>query len=89
MAQDQFNRLGHPGRFVKSVEVTSGETWFTGSNFGASGVIRGTGASGSLHLSNGGTISLEDLDAGFIHELGIERVSGIGGGSVYILSFGN
>ena len=88
MAFEQYNKLGHPGKFATSTTVTSGQLVLTGSNYGHSAVIRGTGASGSLHLSNGGTVELADLDAGVVHELSLEKVSSIGGGNVYLLKRG-
>ena len=85
MAFEQYNRLGHPGKFNETITVSSGDLILTGSNYGVSAVIRGAGASGSLNLSGGGTISIEDLDAGVVHDLGPESVTGVGGGSVYLL----
>lgn len=93
MAQDIYNRLGHPGKFPKATTVTTGDSYFTGSagptnTYGASAIIRGTGAIGSVNLTNGGSISLTDLDAGVIHELSVESVTGIASGSVYVLNRG-
>lgn len=87
MANEQFNKLGHPGKFSEAVNV-SGTAWFTGSAYGAVAVIRGTGASGSLVLSGGGTVDVEDLDAGIIHELGIQNTIDVGGGNFYVLKYG-
>jgi hypothetical protein len=88
MAFEQYNKLGHPGKFATSTTVTSGELVLTGSNYGHGAVIRGTGATGNLHLSNGGTIALGDLDAGVVHELSLEKVSSVSGGNVYLLKRG-
>lgn len=85
MAYPQFNQLGHPGKYAIAITVTSGDLILTGSNYGVSAVIRGTGVSGSINLSNGGTIDIEDLDAGIIHDLSPESVTGIGGGNLYLL----
>jgi len=87
MAFEQYNRLGHPGKFNETITVSSGDLILTGSNYGVSAVIRGAGASGSLNLSGGGTISIEDLDAGVVHDLGPESVTGVGGGNVYLLKY--
>lgn len=84
MAHEQFNRLGHPGKFSSAVSVT-GEVWFTGSNYGAAGVIRGSGASGSLALSAGGSIDISDLDAGIVHEVSVRNTLNVGGGNFYVL----
>lgn len=88
MAYEQYNKLGHPGKFAEVITVTSGDLILTGSNYGVSGVIRGTGASGSIELSNGGSIALTDLDAGVVHEFSPQAVTSIGGGNVYLLKQG-
>lgn len=88
MAFEQYNKLGHPGKFATVTTITSGELVLTGSNYGHGAIIRGNGVSGSLHLSNGGTIELGDLDAGIVHELSLEKVSSIGGGNLYLLKRG-
>jgi len=88
MAIKDFNKLGHPGKFPEVITLTSGTTWFTGSNYGGAGVIRGTNTVGTVYLSNGGSIDLTDLNAGEVHELSIEHVEGIASGSLYILKRG-
>lgn len=85
MAFEQYNTHGHPGKFGEVVTVSSGDLILTGSYYGVSAIIRGAGASGSLNLSGGGTISIEDLDAGVVHDLGPESVTGVSGGNVYLL----
>lgn len=86
MADNQFNKFGHPGKFSKVTTISAGDMWFTGSNYGASAVIRGLGAIGDVNLSNGGSVSLSDLDAGVIHELGILSITNVASGSVYVLN---
>lgn len=85
MANEQFNRFGHPGRFANSVKVSSGQFIATGSAYGVNGLIRGTGATGNVNLSGGGSISLTDLDAGVVHELSVYSVDSISNGNVYLL----
>lgn len=87
--RNQFERLGHPGKFFKSVTCSSGTTIFTGSNFGAGGIIVPAGTSGSVELSGGGNIPLTALsgsaNAGTaIIELSVSSVT-VNTGTVYVL----
>lgn len=87
--RSQFERLGHPGKFFKSVTCSSGTTIFTGSNFGAGGIIIPAGSSGSIELSGGGSIPLTALsgsgNAGTaIIELSVSSVT-VNAGTVYVL----
>jgi hypothetical protein len=56
-----FDKLGHPGKFIKSITCTTGTTTFTGSNFGVGGVIVVASSTGTASLSYGGTIALATL----------------------------
>lgn len=77
-----FVRLGHPGKFHAVVEP-SGTYYFTGSSYGAGGVITYGSAAGTAYLSNGGAIDLSKLAKGYIHELSISHVTGAG--DIYVL----
>lgn len=70
-----FERLGHPGKWLKSIAV-SGTVWFTGSNYGVGAVIPYTSAAGTAYLSVGGSVDISKLTVGNIHELSIERIEG-------------
>lgn len=70
---DDFNRLGHPGRFFRSIQPT-GSFYFTGSNYGAGAILPLTSAAGTAYLSGGGTIDMSKLAGGHIHELSVEHV---------------
>lgn len=70
---NDFNRLGHPGKFFKSIAV-SGSLIFTGSNYGAGAILPLSGATGNAYLSGGGLIDMSTLATGFIHELSVEHV---------------
>lgn len=70
---NDFNRLGHPGKFFKSI-APSGSLFFTGSNFGAGAILPVSGAVGTAYLSGGGIIDMSKLATGFIHELSVEHV---------------
>ncbi len=80
-----FERLGHPGKWLKSIAVT-GTTWFTGSNFGAGGILVPNGTTGTASLSLGGDIPLGSLASSspVIHELSLASVK-IDTGTVYVL----
>lgn len=72
---NDFSRLGHPGKFFKSVSV-SGSSFFTGSNYGAGAILPLSGSIGTAYLSGGGSIDMSKLAAGYIHELSVESVTG-------------
>lgn len=87
--RSEFEKKGHPGKFFKSVTCSSGTTIFTGSNFGAGGIIIPAGTSGSVELSGGGNIPLTALsgsaNAGTaIIELSVSSVT-VNAGTVYVL----
>lgn len=84
LSNDDFSRLGHPGKWFKSLAVTgSVEVNFTGSNMGAGAIIIDT-AGQTIHLSNGGIIPGSALSVDTIHELSISKVVSTSG-TAYIL----
>lgn len=78
----QFERLGHPGKWLKSIAV-SGTVWFTGSNYGAGAIIPYSSAAGTAYLTGGGSINIGNLAKTYIHELSIERIES--GADCYVL----
>jgi len=78
----QFERLGHPGKWLKSIAV-SGNVWFTGSNYGAGAIIPHSSAAGTVYLSGGGSIDISKLAKGYLHELSIEKIES--GADSYVL----
>ena len=84
-AVSDFERLGHPGKWLKSIAVT-GTTWFTGSNFGAGGIIVPSGTTGTASLSLGGVIPLSVIasNSPVIQELSLSSVK-VDSGTVYVL----
>ena len=84
--RNQFERLGHPGRYNKSITCTSGTTTFTGSNFGVGALIVPTGSVGTVYLSSGGELPLAVLAQGTIrqYELSISSIN-VSSGTVYAL----
>lgn len=77
-----FERLGHPGKWKKSVLV-SGTAWFTGSNYGVGALMPIGTAGGTAYLSEGGTINLAHLKDGQVYELSVAYITG--GSNVYAL----
>lgn len=82
---NDFERKGHPGKFLRSIECGTGTTYFTGSNFGAGGILVPNGAQGSASFSGGGDISLHLLaGAQRVFELSLSSVT-VSSGTVYVL----
>lgn len=82
---NDFERLGHPGKFLQSITCAVGTTTFTGSNFGMGGLIVPGGASGTAYFSKGGTIPLSALSGSQrIFEVSLSSVT-VDSGTVYAL----
>jgi hypothetical protein len=80
-----FEKLGHPGKFIKSITCATGTTTFTGSNFGVGGIIVAASSTGTASLSYGGTIALATLaTTQAVHELSLSSVK-VDSGTVYAL----
>lgn len=75
--RDDFERMGHPGKYHRCITVSSGQTVeFTGSNYGAGAIICESGASGSIILSDTGSMDVSHLATSNpqLFELSIRRV---------------
>lgn len=82
---NDFERKGHPGKFLKSITCTTGTTNFTGSNFGAGGIIVPNGATGTLYLSAGGSLPFSILSGSQrVFEFSVSSVQ-VDSGTVYVL----
>jgi len=87
---DEFERKGHPGKFLQSITCPVGTTTFTGSYFGVGGLIIPNPTVGTASLSLGGDIPLGTLatssanGAGII-EISVKSVKVDSGGPVYAL----
>jgi len=87
MALQDFNNFGHPGNLksVTSVSGGAGSTFdCTGENYGVGAVMIDSTYDGTIHLSDGGTISGALLTAGVIYPFSVSRVSGGSGGTIYL-----
>lgn len=83
---NDFERLGHPGKWSRIIQVNSGSVVdFTGSYYGAGGLITPTGTTGTVTLSGGGTASLATIISTNICELSVASVNVTAGGPVYVL----
>jgi hypothetical protein len=83
--QNQFTRLGHPGKYVSSYLYTSGQVDFTGSNYGYGSIIVKTPGNATASLSDGGEIILNDLTAGVIYDLSVRQIKGGSASVIYVL----
>jgi len=86
VTQSQFETVGHPGKWDRSVAVLNTTVDFTGSNYGAGAVfITQTSTNATASLSAGGTVLLGNLPTG-IHELGVSQVVSVDATkTVYVL----
>ena len=82
---DQFDRLGHPGKYVTTLAYTGGQLELTGSNYGYGSIIIKTVGGATASLSAGGQIPLGDLSAGVIYDLSLARISGGTSSVIYVL----
>ena len=83
---DQFERLGHPGKYYSVLTYTTGQLDLTGSNYGYGSVIVKTEGSGIITLSGGGTIPAVNLSAGVVYDLSVSKLTGASGGAlIYLL----
>jgi len=73
---NQFERLGHPGRYTSALTYSGGQLDFTGSNYGYGAVLVNAAGAATGSLSGGGTIALGQLDAGVVHEFSLKQISG-------------
>lgn len=78
MYRDEFERMGHPGKYHRCITVVSGQTVdFTGSNYGAAAIIIGNTASGSIQLSGTGSLNIAQLShaSPLMFDLSIRQVT--------------
>lgn len=75
---------GHPGRWIKSVEVTGTFEPTSSATYGVAGFLISGSASGIVTLSDSGGIPLAAFDAGIIHEASVQKLE-VSSGTVYAL----
>ena len=82
---NQFERLGHPGRYTAVTPVNNATVDFTGSNYGYGAVMVGeSSATGTIILSDGGAINVAHLTVGTIYELSPSKIT-VNAKTVYAL----
>ena len=82
--QNQFDRLGHPGKYTAVQSVANTQVDFTGSNYGYGAVIVKTEGSAVITLSGGGSIDAVDLPNDVV-ELSVAKISGGTSAEIYVL----
>jgi hypothetical protein len=86
--QNQFQRLGFPGRYHSAITVaTTATASFTGSNYGYGAILIGTGANtatSKIFVAGGGVIDGNDLRTGTIYDISAEKVQSTGG-NIFVL----
>ena len=74
---NQFERLGHPGRITQVYEYTGGQVDFTGSMYGYGAVKVITHAQATASLSAGGEIPLSHLAASAqVYPISVKQIKG-------------
>ena len=85
MAHSQFDKLGHPGKYTKSIKFVGGQLDLTGSNYGYGAVVVGeTSAGGTISLSGGGSVNIAHLSVGVVYELSPSKIVESGNKTVYV-----
>lgn len=82
---EQFDRLGHPGKYTTALTYTGGQLDLTGSNYGYGSIIVKTAGGATASLSGGGQVILSDLTAGVIYDFSVAKISGGTSAVVYVL----
>ena len=83
--QNQFERLGHPGRIYSVHRYTGGAVAFTGSMYGYGAIRVAAHGGATASLSGGGEVPLDHVDtSGHIHPLSISGIHGGTDSIVYV-----
>ena len=82
---NQFETLGHPGKYTSALTYNSGQLDLTGSNYGYGAVLVNTAGGATIHLSGGGTVTAASLPTTQVLELSVSKISGGTGAVIYVL----
>jgi hypothetical protein len=82
--QNQFDRLGHPGRILNVHTYTSGQVDFTGSMYGYGAVLVQAHGGATASLSGGGEVNLDDIDTYGVIPLSMKQIKGGTDSKVYV-----
>ena len=80
-----FERMGHPGKYISAATVADGQTDYTGSNYGYGSVIVKTHGSAVFHLSDGGSVAAENLTAGVVYDLSLAKITAASSAVIYVM----
>jgi hypothetical protein len=83
-ASSQFERLGHPGKYITAYQYTGAQVDFTGSNYGYGAVMVVAANGATASLSNGGVLNLGDLNVKNVYDFSISKITGGSASSVYL-----
>ena len=76
-SSNQDGRLGTPGILNKVLTtINTGETYFTGSNYGYGAIMKSGSYNGTITLSEGGTVACNGLSTGVVYEFSPKKISG-------------
>lgn len=81
---NQFEVLGHPGKYFSVFKYTSGQVDFTGSNYGYGALMVQAEGNATASLSGGGEIILDTIAANTMHEFSISQIKGGTGAIIYL-----
>ena len=81
---NQFDRLGHPGRITEVYKYSGGSVAFTGSMYGYGAVLVNAHGGATASLSGGGTVTLNHIDTYGIVPLSIRQIDAGTNAEVYV-----
>jgi len=77
---NQFDRLGYPGKYYGAINFIGGQLDLTGSNFGYGAFIYSGSAHpsnpGTMHIAGGASVNITTFSPGVVHEVSISMISG-------------
>ena len=82
---NQFESLGHPGKYTAALTYSSGQLDLTGSNYGYGAVLVNTAGGATIHLSGGGTVTAASLPATHVIELSVSKITGGTASTIFVL----
>ena len=83
--QNQFDRLGHPGKYVTSYFYSGGQVDFTGSNYGYGAIIVHSAGGATASLSDGGILPLGIIEGNKnILDLSITKIASGTNSVIYV-----
>lgn len=81
---DQFERLGHPGKYYSALTYTSGQLDLTGSNYGYGSVLIVTHGGTTITLSGGGSIAASGFSNPIQLDVSVSKLSGGSAAVIYV-----